>query len=143
MDTLHSRDGPGTRKRGRGSFAGPSSTPDQPPARDPAVFYPIASSNASQFAAGAESASEVGQGYGQDAPAPGGLGSEDTDGLADGFPPDDGSVLWQGDLGVQGRFRTRVRVIGLEDGGQRAHLLRDLVFRPSPPVQEDHPDLAA
>ena len=144
MDTHHDdRAGPGTQKGEQGAPPQYSLSPDQPPARDPAFSYANASSGASQFAAGPDAASPADRGCGPDAPAPGVLGPEDAGGLAGGFPPDDGAVLWQGDLGVQGGFRTRVRVIGLEDGGQRARLLKDVVFRPSGPVQEVQPDLAA
>ena len=145
MDTHHDdRAGPGPQKGEQGAPPQYSLSPDQPPARDPAFSYATASPGASQSAAGADGVSPAHQGYGPDAPASGSLSHEDTGGLTDGFPPDDGgAVLWQGDLGVQGGFRTRLRVIGLEDGGQRARLLKELLFRPSGPVQEVQPDLAA
>ena len=137
MDSQHdSRAGPGAKKGEQGSTAEPSLPPDQPPARDPAFLYANASPGASQSAAGDDGASPADQCCGPDAPVPGSLGPETADQLAGGFPPDDGPVLWQRDLGVQGRFRTSVRVIGLEDGGQRARLLKSLVFRPSRLVQE-------
>lgn len=137
MDSQHdSRAGPGAQKREQGPPSRAALPLDRTPTQDSASLYATPSSDASQSAAGDDGASPAGQVHGPDAPAPGGLGSEDTGGLAVGFPPDDGPVLWQRDLGVQGRFRTSVRVIGLEDGGQRARLLRELVFRPSRLVQE-------
>ena len=131
-----SRADPGAQTGEQGPPSKAALPPDQPPAKDWVFSYPNVSSDAPQFAAGADGASPADQGYGPDVPESGNPGPQDADGLADGFPPDDGAVLWQGDLGVQGRFRTRIRVIGLEDGGQRARLLRELVFRPSRPAQE-------
>ena len=136
MDTHDDRAGPGAQKGEQGPPSRAALPPDRTLAQDSASLYATPSSDASQFAASSDAASPADQCCGPDVSAPGGLGSEDTGGLAVGFPPDDGPVLWQRDLGVQGRFRTSVRVIGLEDGGQRARLLKSLVFRPSRLVQE-------
>ena len=146
---MSGRDGPeGPTQKGRCRglrIEAPSPASDQPPTASETGFtYGSATDDGWQTQEGA--ADSVGRGYqGQGgslgvpvegAPevsgvAPGGdeegsrsPGLEETGSSVGG-----GVLFWEGDVGVRDGFRSRVQVVGLEDGGLRASVLKSLLFR--------------
>ncbi len=150
-------EGPTQKGRCRGlRFEAPSPASDQPPTASETGFtYGSATDDGWQTQEGAAGSVERGyEGQGgslgvpvEGAPevsgvAPGG----DEDGSANGDAVDAGGswspgleetgswvggevLLWEGDLGVRDGFRSRLQVVGLEDGGLRGSVLKSLLFR--------------